>query len=69
MATPDKRVYVEKHPEGYKVLRPGAERASAIEPTQQKAIDRAKEIVPGAKPHIERVRHTNKGHPDQFRKE
>jgi uncharacterized protein YdaT len=65
----DKRIYVEQRPEGdFAVRRPGASRVSAVEPTQAKAINRAKEIAPGAKPHVERVRHTNRGKPDQWRK-
>ena len=62
-----KEIYVEKHPEGYAVLRPGASRASAIEHTQSAAIERAREIAPDAAVHVERVRHTSKGHPDKWR--
>lgn len=61
-------LYIEKHPDGYAVLRPGAERASAIEKTQADAIARAREIQPGTAPDVERVRHTSKGKPDQWRK-
>ena len=32
------------------------------------AIDRAREMNPGAAIHVERVRHTNQGKPDQWRK-
>jgi hypothetical protein len=65
----DKRIYVERRPEGdYAVRRANAERASAIEPTQEKAIERAFEIAPGSSPHVERVRHTTRGKPDQWRK-
>ncbi|MBS0421951.1 MAG: DUF2188 domain-containing protein [Proteobacteria bacterium] len=65
----DKRIYVERRPEGdYAVRKPNADRASAIEPTQKRAIERAKEIAPGASPHVERVRHTTRGKPDQWRK-
>jgi len=63
-------IYVERRPDGnYAVERPGAIRASAIEPTQWQAIQRAKEIAPNIRPDIERVRHTNRGKPDQWRKE
>ena len=66
---PDKRIYVEKRPDGdYSVRRPGAERASAVEPTQQKAIERARQINPGVAPHVERVRNTSRGNPDKWRK-
>lgn len=45
----DKRIYVERRPEGdYAVRRPDAERASAVEPTQKEAIDRARELNPTA---------------------
>lgn len=65
----DKRIYVEQRPEGdYAVRRPGAERASAVEPTQAKAIERARELNPGVAPHVERVRETSVGSPDKWRK-
>ena len=37
-------------------------------PTQAKAIERAREFSPGVAPDVERVRHTNRGKPDQWRK-
>jgi hypothetical protein len=46
----------------------GAKRASAILPTQKKAIEKALELNPDLKPHVARVRHTKAGHPDQFEK-
>jgi hypothetical protein len=62
-------MYVERRPEGdFAVRRAGAERASAVAPTQAKAIQRAREISPGVAPDVERVRHTNLGKPDQWRK-
>jgi hypothetical protein len=65
----DKRVFVEKRPEGdYAVRRANSERASAVLPTQSKAIERARELSPGTAPHVERVRHTNVGSPDKWRK-
>jgi hypothetical protein len=65
----DKRIYVEKTKDGdYAVRKAGAEKASAILPTQKEAIERAKELTPGISPHIERVRHTSKGSPDKWRK-
>jgi len=63
----NKKLFVERHPEGYKVLRPCAERASAIEPTQRKAIERAKEIEPNGAVHVERVRNTKSGTRDHWR--
>ncbi len=62
-------IFVERRPDGtYAVERPGAERASAILPTQAEAIARAKEINPGSNPDVERVRTTSRGKPDQWRK-
>ncbi len=65
----DNNLFVERRPEGdYAVRKPGAERASAVEPTQAKAIERAKELNPNAAVHVERVRNTTEGHPDKWRK-
>ena len=65
----DKKIYVERRNEGdYAVRRAGSERASAIEPTQHKAIERARELNPGIAPHVERVRHTQGGNPDKWRR-
>jgi hypothetical protein len=62
------QLYVERRPEGdYAVRRPGSERASAIEPTQGKDIERAKQIEPNSTPMVERVRNTNVGHRDKWR--
>lgn len=65
----DKRIYVERRPEGdYAVRRPDADRASAVEPTQREAIERARELNPGGAPHVERVRNTVRGSRDRWRK-
>jgi uncharacterized protein DUF2188 len=65
----DKRLFVERRPEGdYAVRRPNSDRASDVLPTQQKAIERARELNPGQAPHVERVRQTDRGHPDKWRK-
>ena len=65
----DKRIYVERRPEGdYAVRRPDADRASAVEPTQREAIERARELNPGIAPHVERVRNTVAGGRDKWRK-
>jgi hypothetical protein len=62
-------IYIERRPNGnYAVEKPGAERASAILPTQRQAIERAREISPNTRPDVERVRHTSVGKPDQWRK-
>jgi hypothetical protein len=65
----NKRIYVEQRPEGdYAVRKAGAERASAVEPTQRRAIERARELNPGVAPHVERVRDTRVGGRDKWRK-
>jgi uncharacterized protein YdaT len=62
-------IFVERRKDGnYAVEKPKAERASAILPTQTEAIERARQIEPGSRPDVERVRHTSKGKPDQWRK-
>jgi hypothetical protein len=65
----DKRVFVERRPQGdYVVRRAGSERASAVESTQAKAIERARKLNPGVSPQVERVRHTSGGNLDKWRK-
>jgi hypothetical protein len=65
----DKRIYVERRPDGdYAVRRPDSDRASAVEPTQREAIDRARELNRGVAPHVERVRNTVRGRRDHWRK-
>ena len=62
-------LYVEKRPQGdYAVRQPNAQRASAVAPTQAKAIERARELNPNAAVHVERVRKTEGGSPDKWRK-
>jgi hypothetical protein len=41
----EKDRYVVKHPKGWAVKAPGADRASVVRPTQAEAENRAKEIV------------------------
>ncbi len=63
------KLFVEKRPEGdFAVRKANSERASAVLPTQAEAIERAKELNPGASPVVERVRNTTTGKPDQWRK-
>jgi len=62
-------LYVEQRPHGdFAVRKAGSDRASAVAPTQAKAIERAREISPGVAPDVSRVRHTNRGKPHQWRK-
>ena len=64
----DKRMYIERRREtgDYAVRKPESERASAILPTQGDAIDWAQQR--GGDVFVERVRETNKGHPDKSRR-
>ena len=62
-------LFVERRPEGdYAVRKANSDRASAVAPTQAQAIERAKELNPNAAVHVERVRNTNIGNPDKWRK-
>lgn len=68
MASKD-QLYVERREKGdYAVRRTNSERASAVRDTQAEAIDRARELNPGGRPLVERVRHTKAGDPDKWRK-
>lgn len=61
--------FIERRDDGkFKVLKPGADRASAVADTQKAAIDRAKELNPDATRHIERVRNVGPGR-DKWRHE
>jgi hypothetical protein len=63
------KIYVERRPEGdYAIRRADSERASAVEPTQKKAIEKARMMSPGTAPHVERVRNTSSGSRDKWRK-
>lgn len=54
--------FIERRDDGkYKVLKPGADRASAVTDTQKAAIDRANQMKPGATIHIEHVRNVGPG--------
>ncbi len=64
----DKRIYVERRAEGdYAVRRANAERDSDVLTTQKEAIERARELSPGSRPHVERVRKTTAS-PGKWRK-
>lgn len=63
------KLFIERRPAGdYAVRRPNSERASAVAPTQADAIRRANKLEPNAAVLVERVRHTNVGKPDKWRK-
>ncbi len=62
-------IFVERRQQGdYAIRRPGAERVSGVELTQSEAIDRAGEIAPNATVLVERVRNTNVGGRDKWRR-
>ncbi|MEA2666976.1 MAG: hypothetical protein QOI11_3920 [Candidatus Eremiobacteraeota bacterium] len=62
-------LFVERRDEGdYAVRKSDSQRASAVEPTQKEAIERARELNPDAAIHVERVRNTASGSPDKWRK-
>jgi uncharacterized protein YdaT len=62
-------VYVEQRAQGdYAVRQEHSKRASAVEPTQAKAIKKARELFPHKKPVVERVHRTDTGKPGQWRK-
>ncbi|MBA3897677.1 MAG: hypothetical protein H0X36_11220 [Sphingomonadaceae bacterium] len=60
--------FIERREDGaYKVLKPAAQRASAVEQTQGAAIGRAQALNPAATIHVERVRNVGPGR-DKWRK-
>jgi hypothetical protein len=64
----DDRLFVERREQGdYAVRRPDSERASAVAPTQAEAIQRAQEME-HSEILVERVRDTDRGKPDKWRK-
>ena len=52
----------------YAVRRGNSDRASAVLPTQAEAIERARELNPNMAPLVERVRNTDEGSRDKWRK-
>jgi hypothetical protein len=64
-----KDLFVERRPQGdYAARKPNSERASAVAPTQAKAIAEAQRLEPNATVLVERVRYTNAGKPDKWRR-
>jgi len=61
-------MFIEHRPEtgDYAVRKPDSERASAVLPTQGEVINWAKER--GGDVFVERVRNTDRGHPDKWRR-
>jgi len=65
----ENKLYIERRDDGtYAVRRGNSQRASAVTDTQREAIERAKELNPGHRPDVERVRNTDKGGRDKWRK-
>jgi Uncharacterized protein conserved in bacteria (DUF2188) len=65
-----KELFIERREQegDYAIRRPGAKKASDTENTQAEAIERAREIDPNAAILVERVRNTNTGSRDKWRK-
>lgn len=65
----DHDLFIERRPQGdYAVRRPNSNRASFVCPTQREAVQRAKQHVGPGTIHVERVRNTDRGHRDKWRK-
>jgi len=65
-----KKLFIEQREEqgDYAIRRPGSQRASDVLPTQKEAIERAKQIDADAAILVERIRNTEGGSPDKWRK-
>jgi hypothetical protein len=63
-------VYIERNKDGaYEVKLRGSPIPVAVAPTQKEAEERAKQLYPNIRPDVERVRDTDKGQRDKWRKE
>lgn len=62
-------LFIERRSEGdYAIRRGGSRRASAVEPTQAEAIERARDMSHGSPILVERQRFTDRGSPDKWRR-
>ena len=62
-------LFIEQRDQGdYAIRRPGSERASGVAPTQAEAIEQARQLDPNATILVERVRDTDVGGRDKWRK-
>ncbi|MBV8378002.1 MAG: DUF2188 domain-containing protein [Verrucomicrobia bacterium] len=68
MSEHDKNLFIEKHPDGYAILRGGVKEPLAVEATQEAAIEKARELDPNAAIHVERVRNVEGGGRDKWRR-
>jgi hypothetical protein len=67
--TPKHELFIEQREQGdYAIRRPGSERASGVAPTQSQAIEQARNLDPNATILVERVRNTDVGGRDKWRK-
>lgn len=65
----NEKLFIERRPQGdYAVRKANSQRASAVEGTQQEAIQRGQELNPDAIIMVERVRNTSNGKRDQWRR-
>lgn len=62
--------YIEHNPKTgrYEVKERNNPNPIATAPTQKEAEEKVRQLDPQGHPDVERVRHTPKGHPDQWRK-
>ena len=68
--SPMSNIYIERNPNGdYEVKEKGNPKAVAVAPTQKAAEEQAARLYPGVRPDVERVKHTDKGGPDKWRRE
>jgi uncharacterized protein YdaT len=65
-----RELFVERSTEegDYAIRKPGSKKASDVYDTQAEAIERAEEIDPNAPILVERVRNTDRGSRDKWRK-
>jgi hypothetical protein len=64
------QIFIERRDDqgDYAIRRPNSERASDVLPTQREAIERARELDWNARILVERVRNTDNGRRDHWRK-
>jgi hypothetical protein len=68
MSEHDKNLFIEKHTDGYAILRGGVKKPLAVEPTQDAAIEKARQLDPDAAIHVEGVRNVEGGGRDKWRR-
>jgi hypothetical protein len=68
MSDHDKNLFIERHKDGYAILRGGVKEPLAVEPTQDAAIEKARKLDPDAAIHVERVRNVEGGGRDKWRR-